>query len=361
MSIQEPTTINLGYLPLLDSAPLIIAQEAGFFQEFGVNVRLHRENSWASIRDKLSLGMFDGAHLLAPMLLASHLTKTSSVITQTLTTSVSLGYSGNAFTVSHDLAEQINLKDAELESALVALNKLVSELDKKLIIGTVYPHSMHTFLIHILLKKADIPLDSVEIKVIPPVHMVDAMKDREVDLFCVGEPWNTAAQIQEAGEILCYGSELWETAPEKVLAVTNSFTEEQPGAYKAVIKAIIKSCQWLEEPDHIAQASIWISSERFLNCSSDLLIQAMLNQWHTQNRPNQKRKVFYSNYANAPWPAHAEWIQSALTQIEPFQSMETVIKPDITKVYQWDTYIDVLTELGLARPDKNKLIAKPGL
>ena len=355
MSTSQHNTINIGYVPLLDSAPLIIAQEAGFFQELGLDVTLHKENNWASIRDKLSLGLFDGAHLLAPMLIASHLTKTSSVVTQSLTTSIALGYSGNAFTLSHELAEKIQLNEQPLEEALVSLKRIVESQDRPLKVGTVYPHSMHTFLIHLLFKKAGIDPSNAEIKVIPPVHMVDAMKDQEVDLFCVGEPWNTAAQIQEAGKILCYGSELWDTAPEKVLAVTKNFAQENTDTYKKVLKAIIKACQWIEEPDHIAQASLWISSEKYLDCSSDLLIQAMLNQWHSQNRPNQKRKIFYSDHANAPWPAHAQWMQNALLQSEPFSSMDSVEPVDLETVYQWDVYVSVLKELGLTPPVKTDM------
>ena len=65
--------MQAGFIPLLDCAPLVIAKERGFDQRFGFSLHLHREVSWANIRDKLDLGAFDCAHMLAPMPIAATL------------------------------------------------------------------------------------------------------------------------------------------------------------------------------------------------------------------------------------------------------------------------------------------------
>lgn len=349
-SPNATAALDLGYVPLLDSAPLIIAKEAGFFMEEGLDVRLHRENNWASIRDKLSLNMFAGAHVLAPMVIASHMSKAQGMAGQAFKTAIALGYNGNAITVSDKLATQLGLPAASLAASLRSLQQYLTTTAQTLTIGTVYPHSMHTFLIHLLLKRAGIGLSQVEIKVIPPVHMVDAMQDGIVDLFCVGEPWNTAAQISKAGKILCYGSELWDSAPEKVLAVSQAFAAQRPSDHEKLLQAIIRACQWLEQPDHLAQAALWIASDQYLSCSSDLLIQAMLNQWYTRSRPHQQRKIFYSMFANAPWPNHAKWIHQALQQVEPFRSTPTLGAIELADIYDWSTYSKVMQALDLPLP-----------
>lgn len=48
--------VDCGFIPLVDSAPLIVAHEIGFAAEEGVDLVLHREPSWSSLRDKLALG-----------------------------------------------------------------------------------------------------------------------------------------------------------------------------------------------------------------------------------------------------------------------------------------------------------------
>ena len=67
----EKKALKLGYMPLSDCLPLLVAQQQGFFAKQGLNVELQQEVSWANIRDKVIVGHFDGAHMLAPMVLAS--------------------------------------------------------------------------------------------------------------------------------------------------------------------------------------------------------------------------------------------------------------------------------------------------
>ncbi|MCB2019983.1 MAG: ABC transporter substrate-binding protein, partial [Burkholderiaceae bacterium] len=60
----EKADISLGFIPLIDCAPLAIALELGFFDAAGLSVKLSRESSWSNIQDKVSLGLLDGAQML---------------------------------------------------------------------------------------------------------------------------------------------------------------------------------------------------------------------------------------------------------------------------------------------------------
>src|SRR5947199_2042091 len=66
-SIPPKRVIKLGFIPLTDCAPLVIAKEMGFFAKYGVDVQLSKEASWAVVRDKLLNGELDGAHCLFSM------------------------------------------------------------------------------------------------------------------------------------------------------------------------------------------------------------------------------------------------------------------------------------------------------
>src|SRR5687768_5173587 len=93
--------ITAGFLPLLDSALLVVAREKGFAEHEGVDLVLVRENSWASIRDRLAVGHFSVAHMLAPMPIACNL-GLSPLAAQTIAP-MALGLGGNAVTVSLDI------------------------------------------------------------------------------------------------------------------------------------------------------------------------------------------------------------------------------------------------------------------
>ena len=71
-AVERPR-LKLGFIALNDCAPLIMAREAGFFAAEGLDVTLSRESSWAAIRDKVALGLLDGAQMLAGMPIASTL------------------------------------------------------------------------------------------------------------------------------------------------------------------------------------------------------------------------------------------------------------------------------------------------
>ena len=67
------TPLQIGFIPLIDAAALITAVEKGFTAAEGLDVTLVREVSWSNVRDKLNIGLFDAAHILAPIPIASSL------------------------------------------------------------------------------------------------------------------------------------------------------------------------------------------------------------------------------------------------------------------------------------------------
>ena len=94
----ERQNLNIGYMRLSDSAPLIIAQELGLFAKYGLDVTLCREVSWANIRDKLIAGNFDACQMLAPMPLVTTLGVAG--IRAPIVTGLVLSLNGNGITLS---------------------------------------------------------------------------------------------------------------------------------------------------------------------------------------------------------------------------------------------------------------------
>src|SRR6478672_9319023 len=93
--------LRLGFVPLADCAPLVMAHELGLFRKYGLNVTLQRQLGWATVRDKLIHGELDAAHALAAMPFAATL-GLGSIPCDCLTALV-LNLNGNAITLSSDL------------------------------------------------------------------------------------------------------------------------------------------------------------------------------------------------------------------------------------------------------------------
>ena len=69
--LEKP--LRVGFVPLADCAPLVMAQELGLFARYGLRVSLKRELGWATIRDKIIYGELEAAHSLAGMPIAATL------------------------------------------------------------------------------------------------------------------------------------------------------------------------------------------------------------------------------------------------------------------------------------------------
>jgi bicarbonate transport system substrate-binding protein len=56
----EVKTVSLGYIPILEAAPLVVGVEKGFFARHGLEVNLSKQSSWGAARDNLVLGAAGG-------------------------------------------------------------------------------------------------------------------------------------------------------------------------------------------------------------------------------------------------------------------------------------------------------------
>ncbi|RUY34085.1 nitrate transporter, partial [Mesorhizobium sp. M7A.F.Ca.CA.001.13.2.1] len=99
MSMTAEHQITAGFMPLFDSAVLVAAGELGFAAQEGIDLKLHRETSWANIRDRIAIGHFHLAHMLGPMPLACNLGLTP-LASETIVP-FSLGLGGNCVTISN--------------------------------------------------------------------------------------------------------------------------------------------------------------------------------------------------------------------------------------------------------------------
>lgn len=355
--------LNIGFSPLTDAAPLIVAKEEGFFAKNNLNVHLHREISWSNIRDKLAFGEFEAAHILAPILMSSTLGVGS--VKKPLVTAYSFGLNGNAVSVSNALYNELNQFESQLvlkpEKSAWAIKQVVEKRKKlgqsKIRFAVVFPFSMHQYLLCYWLTTAGIdPNQDVHITVVPPSRMVQALEEDLIDAYCVGEPWNTHAVKRQVGVTLITGYEIWNNAPEKVLGVRKEWAENNQQTHKNLILSLYQASQWINQEDNRARLIEYLSLPEYIGAPFDS-IQNAINGEVCNPACSTCRKIpnftLPFNYlANFPWQSHAEWILSQMQNWGQVSKMVD-IKQISKDVYLTDLYRSVVTDYGVDLPSQN--------
>lgn len=238
----ELNSLDIGFMPLSDSASLIVAATQGFAQPYGLSLRLERQSSWASLRDKLVSGQLHAAHSLYGLIYA-----------------VQLGIGGGAAT---DMAvlmglnqngQSINLSRPLLDANVVtpeALDRRAHQSGSKLTFAQTFPTGNHAMWLYYWLASQGIhPMQDVHSVVVPPPQMVEHLQAGRIDGFCVGEPWGASAVDQELGFTLATTQAIWPDHPEKVLGCTREFVEQYPNTARALVMAVLEASRFIEASD----------------------------------------------------------------------------------------------------------------
>ena len=359
----EQTECTFGIIPLTDCAVLVIAAEKGYFKKYGLNVTISKEASWASIRDKVSVGVLDGAHMLAAMPIAA--TLGLGVPPKATITAFSMDLNGNGITVSNELyGRMLEADPAAMQARPItarALKKVV-DADKKagkvpLTFAMVFPFSKHNYELRYWMAAAGIDPDrDIRLIVVPPPQMVANLESKNIDGYCVGEPWNARAVTDGTGHTLITSYEIWNNGPEKVFGVNREWAEKNPNTHRAAVMALIEAAQWMDEPGNREEVVRIISKPEYVNAPEDVVKMSMTGTFRYSSgeapRPLPDFNVFHRYAANFPWQSHAVWF---LTQMIRWGQIEHPI--DIRKtaasVYRSDIYRSAAQALGVPVPSVN--------
>ena len=196
------------------------------------------------MRDKLNIGLFDAAHLLAPVAIASSLGL--GHVKVPIIAPFNLGINGNAITVSPELHAALKAAaEGDIADPMVsarALARVVAERKRKdqepVTFGMTFPFSTHNYHLRFWMAAGGVdPDEDVRLVVLPPPYMVESLANKHVEGFCVGAPWNSVAVDLGIGFILHFVSDILACAAEKVLAVRSTWAQENPGTLAALVRA----------------------------------------------------------------------------------------------------------------------------
>lgn len=314
---RENKPLRMGFVGLTDCAPLAVADRLGLFTRHGLNVEISREPSWANVRDKLALDLLDGAHLLAPMLLAANLRLDK--LSEPLCSSMSLGLGGNSIVLAHPLAARIGISTPDDHSPLASCQRLGELLRdpttaathrRKFRFAAVHPYSTHYYELCNWLAAGGIdPIKDIEVVYYPPQLMPQRLRDGVIDGFCVGEPWGSIAcqpvvsGDKPTGIMVATGPMLWANKSEKMLAVTERWAESNPDQHLALITALMEAGIWLDESvENRKIAAGWLADPQWIGQPMTQLLPGLSLEENVNGVPWLR---FSRDNAQFPWRSHA--------------------------------------------------------
>jgi NitT/TauT family transport system ATP-binding protein len=336
--------LTVGFLPLVDACLPILAHEHGFAEDAGVNLRLVKDVSWATVLDRLLYGHSDAAHMVAPLAIATTLGRGRPA--EALSVPFVLGLNGNAISFRPDYAQRLRpagtIGDAAQVGAIlrtIAQERLAA--GDPLRFGVVHRYSSHNYMLRYWLAACGIrPDHDVEITTVPPPFCADALRTGEVDGICVGEPWNSVAVEQGAGEIVLASAQIWRRGVEKVLALKERVLDEKMDAVRHLMRALCRAGAHFVDPVNWDVNAAILARPEYLDGDPAVIRRAISDRLllarggavvHYPDFMFQYREA-----ANFPWVSQAEWLYSQMLRWDgtPFDAQEArkaarVFRPDV--------------------------------
>ena len=332
--VRRNHAIRLGYVRLLDAAPLIVADSLGFFRDAGLNVRLSREVGWATIRDKLAFGELDVAQALSPLPFVMQLG--INVARTEVVTGMVLNCNGNAITLSRQLREDGVDGGDQLRRYIKS-----GFHPRKLVFGVVSLYSSHHFILCRWLEQHSIdPKVDVIISVLPPEQMVRNLSAQNIDGFCVGEPWNSMAVEEGFGWCPATSDQISAGYPEKVLVATETFNTNYPEDYLAMIRVLHQACAFCDDPTQRAEMLKILSKPEYLNCRPQTLSHAFSGHFPMgfQRESTGAFLRFKGDAVNCPDAKRASLVLEDLRRYVPHVNLELIPKDLVSQVWRESLY-----------------------
>jgi NitT/TauT family transport system ATP-binding protein len=340
-------TLRIGFIPLADAATLIVAVDRGFAAAEGLDVELVREVSWANIRDKLNIGIFDAAHLIAPVAIASSLGL--GHIKVPITAPFVMGTNGNGITVSPALhVAMAAAADGDIVDPAVsarALARVVAARKQKgeepFTFGMTFPFSSHNYQLRFWMAAGGVdPDEDVRLVVLPPPYMVESLANKQVDGFCVGAPWNSIAVDLGVGCIVQFGSDIVARAAEKILGVRSRWAQDNPDVVARLVRAHRRAADFIEDAGNRDEVAALLTAPSRIEVAPEVIRRTFDGRIKVapggMTRVSERYLMLGRNGAARPDPTQAAWLYAQMVRwgqaplsSELLAAAERVFRPDL--------------------------------
>jgi len=268
----EKTELKIGFMPLADCASVVMAAVLEFDKKHGIKIVPSKEASWAAVRDKLVSGELDASHVLYGLVYGVQMGVGG--LKNDMALLMNLNYNGQAVTLSRRLHEQ-GVRDGP------SLRALVDKKPGAYTFAHTFPTGTHAMWIYYWLAAHGInPFADVKAITVPPPEMVASMRAGNIDGYCVGEPWNYRAIVDNIGFTVNTTQDIWPDHPEKVLATTAAFVAKYPNTARALTAAIIEASRWIDASSaNRDRTAAIVADKAYVDADKEIILARMLGRY----------------------------------------------------------------------------------
>lgn len=379
----ERSDIRVGYVPVNDCAPFAIAQQKGFFHKYGLNVTLNREASWGTSRDGVIFGRLDASPVVSGAVTNARI-GAEGARRAPMSAAMTIHRHGNAMTMNK----------AMWEYGLRPLREYGGNLDEfgkdfrgyfdglapeQRVWAVVLSSAIYEYFIRYLSAAAGIdPIEEFRVIIIPPPQMVSNVRIGAMQAYMVAEPWNTRAITgnEGVGFTFAHGKEVWRGHPDRVLAVMDSFIEENPKTYRSLVKAMIEACQYCDDPNNRAEVAEIISDRAFTGAQPQFTEPALIGNYDYGGFDGKSRKVgmpdstvFFKLPDDLPhppgdhstflWQSQSLWLMTQAARWGQIEEFPADAEEKARQAWRTDLYREIAGEMGIECPAEDYK-AEPG-
>lgn len=279
----ETTSIQLGFAPIFEAAPLIIAKEKGFFAKYGMTgVEVAKQANWGSARDNVEIGSagggIDGGQWQMPMpYLISEGLITKNNVKIPMYVLAMLNTQGNGVAIAKTQAgKNISLDMSKAKDYIVGLKQSGSPFRA----AFTFPKANQDFWIRYWLAAGGINPDTdVNLMTVPAAQTVANMKTGTMEGFSTGDPWPTRIVADDIGFMAALTAQIWPNHPEEYLAIRGDWVDKNPKATKALLKGLMEAQQWCDTQTNRTELAQILSGASYFNVPATVLEPALMGKY----------------------------------------------------------------------------------
>ncbi|MEN9202637.1 MAG: CmpA/NrtA family ABC transporter substrate-binding protein [Thermostichus sp. DG_1_6_bins_120] len=271
----ETPNIRLGFIPIVESAPLIIAKEKGFFAKHGMTgVEVLKQASWPAARDNVVIGSagggIDGGQWQMPMphLIHAGIITNGNPVPMALLCQLNTQGNGIAIAGIHT-GKGLGL---DISEAADYIKSFPETNGRRFRAAHTFPNVNQDFWIRYWLAAGGVDPDKdIDLLAVPPAETVQGMRNGTMDAFSTGDPWPYRIVADEIGFMAALTHEIWPFHPEEYLAIRADWVEQNPRATQAILMAVMEAQQWCDDPANREELVRICSSRTYFNVPIDVL------------------------------------------------------------------------------------------
>ncbi len=291
--------LTIGYLPILDAAPLLVAHGLGLFERAGVaTVKPILFRSWAGLVEAFLSGQVNLIHVLSPMSVWMRYGSRAPVRALMWNHTC-----GSALTVRPDVREV-----RDLQGQTVAIP---------------FWYAVHNVIVQQILRQAGLRVveknpqaGEVRLTVMPPSDMVAALAAGTIAGFIVAEPFNALAEAKGVGKILRFSGDIWREHACCLTMMHEHNIRNRPEWVQHVINSLVQAAAWTKT--HRAEAAALLAKQgvqKYTPHDAEVL-RAVL----------QPEPVVWAKYERDGAVRHRDWQQQRIDfQPYPFPSYSELL------------------------------------